>query len=441
MKINIKKNKNFAFYGGKKIRSKEWQNNITTSKEEVDAVIRVIKNGNLSLFEGSHNADKPFSFNGGPWVKKLEKNWSKYYKSKNAISFNSATSCLFASVGALGIGFGDEVIVSPYTMTACAIAPLIYGAIPVFADVENETGCLDPNSIEKRITKRTKAIIVVHQFGFPANMEKIMKIAKKKKIKIIEDCAQAHGSKFKGRHVGTFGEIGIFSLNVNKTIQTGEGGVCITNSKEISFRLRLIRNHGEAVVGPAKYKNITNIAGFNYRMTELTAAIAIKQLNKLKKLNSYRLNLVKYFLTSIKKYNFLEPLVSRKECKNCNCKKGMRCVNTFYILPIRYKKKFINLNRKKFIDIINFEGAKFYTGYTKPLYLQPLYQKKHLFKFGYPFSAKENIDAYMNYKKGLAPVAENLYFKEMILNEHIRYPHKKRDIDDILNIFNKICKI
>ena len=88
---------------------------------------------------------------------------------------------------------------------------------------------------------------------------------------------------FKGRHVGTFGEIGIFSLNVNKTIQTGEGGVCITNSKEISFRLRLIRNHGEAVVGPAKYKNITNIAGFNYRMTELTAAIAIKQLNKLKK--------------------------------------------------------------------------------------------------------------------------------------------------------------
>ena len=91
MKINIKKNKIFAFYGGKKIRSKEWQNNITTSKEEVDAVIRVIKNGNLSLFEGSHNADKPFSFNGGPWVKKLEKNWSKYYKSKNAISFNSAT--------------------------------------------------------------------------------------------------------------------------------------------------------------------------------------------------------------------------------------------------------------------------------------------------------------------------------------------------------------
>ena len=234
MKIKVNKDKNLAIYGGKKIRKKKWQNNITTNKDEVAAVIRVIKSGNLSLFEGSHNAEKPFSFNGGPFVKKLEKNWSKYYRTKNSISFNSATSCLFASIGALNIGYGDEVIVSPYTMTACALAPLIYGAIPIFADVEIETGCLDPQSIKQKITKKTKAIIVVHQFGFPANMEEIVKIAKKKKIKIIEDCAQAHGTKFKGKYVGTFGDIGIFSLNVNKAIQSGEGGICITNSKDLS---------------------------------------------------------------------------------------------------------------------------------------------------------------------------------------------------------------
>ena len=106
------------------------------------------------------------------------------------------------AIGALEIGFGDEIIVSPYTMTACAIAPLIYGAIPVFADVEKETGCLDPKSIKKLINKkRTKAIIVVHQFGIPADMDEIMKLAKRNKIKVIEDCAQAHGAKYKNKLV------------------------------------------------------------------------------------------------------------------------------------------------------------------------------------------------------------------------------------------------
>ena len=123
------------------------------------------------------------------------------------------------------------------------MAPMIYGAIPVFADVELDTGCLDPNSIEQRISERTKAILLVHQFGFPANMEKIMKIAKKYNLIVIEDCAQAHGAKFKNMFVGTIGDIGVFSLNVNKTIQSGEGGVCVTNNDDLAYRLKLIRNH------------------------------------------------------------------------------------------------------------------------------------------------------------------------------------------------------
>ena len=126
---------------------------------------------------------------------------------------NSATSGLYASIGALGIGFGDEVIVSPYTMSACAMAPMIYGAIPIFADVELDTGSLDPDSIEENITKRTKAIMVVHQFGIPANMDSIMAIAKKYGLFVIEDCAQAHGAKYKGKFVGTIGDIGVFSMN------------------------------------------------------------------------------------------------------------------------------------------------------------------------------------------------------------------------------------
>ena len=269
-----------AINGGTPLRTKPWLDNITTSDEEKQAVMRVMDSGYLSLFEGSHTPDAPFSFRGGPEVQALEEEWSDFYNVKNSISVNSATSGLYAAVAALGIGYGDEVIVSPFTMTACAIAPLIYGAIPVFADVEMETGCLAPDSIEKQITKKTKAILVVHQFGFIANMDQIMALAKKYKLRVIEDCAQAHGATYKGKQVGTIGNIGVFSLNVNKTIQSGEGGICITNDDDLAYRLQLIRNHGEAVVGPADYPDITNIIGFNYRMTELQAAIAREQLKK-----------------------------------------------------------------------------------------------------------------------------------------------------------------
>src|SRR3989338_1296143 len=162
--------KKLAINGGKPVRTRPWSDNITTGKEERRAVLKVLKKGQLSLFEGAYQSDPPFSFWGGPWVNSLEKIWAEYYGIKYAVSMNSATSGLYAAVGALGLGYGDEVIVSPYTMSACAACTLVYGAIPIFADVELDTGCLDPESIEEKITPRTKAILVVHQFGFPADM-------------------------------------------------------------------------------------------------------------------------------------------------------------------------------------------------------------------------------------------------------------------------------
>ena len=161
-----------------------------------------------------------------------------------------------------------------------------------FADVDPRTGSLDPASIAARVTPRTKAIVVVHQFGIPADMDPILEIARRHGIKIVEDCAQAHGAKYRGRYVGTIGDIGVFSLNVNKTIQTGEGAVCVTGDADLRYRLALIRNHGEAVVGPAQYPNITNMLGFNYRLTEVSAAIGSAQLKKLDALNARRLELV-----------------------------------------------------------------------------------------------------------------------------------------------------
>jgi dTDP-4-amino-4,6-dideoxygalactose transaminase len=152
--------KQLAINGGSPVRTKPWLDNFTTGEEEKRAASEVLDSGYLSLFEGSHTPDKPFSFLGGPYVQKLENEWCEYYGARYAVSMNSATSGLYAAIGALGLGYGDEVIVSPYTMSACATCCLVYGAIPIFADVKLETGSLDPDSIESRITARTKAIVV-----------------------------------------------------------------------------------------------------------------------------------------------------------------------------------------------------------------------------------------------------------------------------------------
>lgn len=427
-RINLDRKK-LAINGGNPIRTKPWIDNITTGEEEKRAAIRVLESGYLSLFEGSHTPDHPFSFWGGPEVRSLEEAWCEYYGCKYAVSVNSATSGLYAAIGALGIGYGDEVIVSPYTMSACAMAPMIYGAIPVFADVELETGCLDPKSIEKLVTPRTKGILVVHQFGIPADMDAIMKIAREHNLKVIEDCAQAHGAKYKNQYVGTIGDIGVFSLNVNKTIQTGEGGVCITNNEELKYRLALIRNHGEAVVEAAGYKDLTNIAGYNLRLTEIAAAIAKEQFKKLDFLNKIRIKLVDYFSESLRDYGFLIVPNGRKHC-----------LSAYYVYPLRFLPEVAGLKREEFVAAVNAEGILFYQGYVRPLYLQPVYQNKMLFKNGYPFSAPENKECYMDYGRGTCPNAEKLHFNETIINEHIRYPHKKGDVDDIIRAIKKVCE-
>ena len=419
--------KELALNGGCPIRVTKWKDNVTTGKEEKDAVLRVMESGYLSLFEGSHYPDEPFSFYGGSEVQALEEDWRDYYGVEYALSLNSATSCLYAAIGALEIGYGDEVIVSPYTMTACALAPLIYGAIPIFADVDLHTGSMSAENIEKVLSPKTKAIVIVHQFGIPAEMKSILSLAKQHNLRIIEDCAQAHGAKLNDKYVGTFGDIGVFSLNVNKSIQCGEGGICVTEDQELAYRLALIRNHGEAVVGPASYENITNIAGFNYRLTEIQAAIAREQLKKLDELNMKRLKMVEYLSAEILSVPFLAPLKGIPEAHS-----------TYYVYPMRYDENKAGVPRDDFVRAINAEGALFYQGYTPPLYLQPVYQNRTLFKHGYPFTAKENRDSVQNYKVGICPNTERLHYKEMIINEHVRHPQGAEDVSDLINCIKKV---
>src|SRR6266436_2894296 len=206
---------------------------------------------------------------GGTWCTILEAAWRETFGVKHAVAVNSGTSGLLAACMAVGVDHSDEVIVSPYTMSATAAAPKVLGAKIVFADIEPETFTIDPVEVSNAITPKTKAVIATNLFGHPAQLKELRDICENRCVWLIEDNAQAIFAKEDGVYAGTIGHIGVFSLNVHKHLQVGEGGVCVTNDAGLAKKLREAMNHGEMRGG---------ILGLNLRMTEVTAAMAYEQL-------------------------------------------------------------------------------------------------------------------------------------------------------------------
>lgn len=419
-----------AIKGGEPIRKKLFPGYNTIGREEKEAVQKVLDSGNLSQFLGAWTED----FFGGPTVRKLEEDWCKALSVDYAISVNSNTSGLFAAVGACGIQPGDEVIVSPYTMSASAIAPVVYGGVPVFADIDPDTFCMDSKSIEAKITPRTKAILVVHIFGHPADMDTIMQLAKKHNLKVIEDCAQAPMGMYKGKYVGTIGDLGVFSLNYHKHIHTGEGGIVVTNDSTLAEKVQLIRNHGENIVEAKGVTDLTNMIGFNYRMTEIEAAIGIEQLKKLPGLLNERLKNAAFLHEAIGSIN---GLVSPKMVKSPS-------VHTFYVQPIKYNQSVFEVHRNEFVNAIKAEipsavlretAPLIGAGYVRPLYLQPIYQQRAAFAFN-----NEHFKSDVDYSKGLCPVTEQMHFSELITHEYMRPGMSREDMEDVVKAFEKVAK-
>ena len=404
--------------GGKKVRDKEFAYSAPIGEEERKAVDEVLRSKTLSGFYKD--------FLGGEKVRGFEKAFAEYTGVKHAISLNSGTSALHVALAACGIGPGDEVIVPPYTFTATATSVLMNNAIPVFADVERDTLCIDPKKIRDMITKKTKAIMPVHLYGKIAKIEEIKEIVAGKEIFIIEDACQAPGCVYKGRKTGNLGDIAAFSFVETKNMVIGEGGMLTTNDDGIAERCRLIRNHGEVWVKGKPRQYLSNMLGFNFRMLEITAALGIAQLKKLEFLNGIRKKNADFLRRNLGNAGF-------EGIETIKFEEGEIC----HIFPIIFDEKKIGITRKKFMDILNSEGIPAVTGYSHPLYRNPIFLEKIAYgKRGCPYSCPLYGDK-IDYTGVRCEIAEDICEKLICIKE-VYYPYGTDDMKDIISSFVKI---
>jgi perosamine synthetase len=325
--------------------------------------------------------------------------------------------------------------VPPYTMSATAAMVIAYNAVPVFADIDARTYCIDPASIEARVTSRTRAIIAVHLFGHPADMDAILAIATRQGLTVIEDAAQAPGALYKGRRVGALGHMTVFSLNYHKHIHTGEGGVVTTADERLATRLRLIRNHGEAVVEEMGVTDIANTFGFNLRLTELQAAIGSEQLKKLPRLLEQRLANVRALNGRLAQLPGIAPAHVEQDCSH-----------VYYVQAFRYDEAVVGVSRDRFVEAVSAElptaaGQDWplvYAGYMKPLYLQPIYQRRIAYAGqggAFPCGCYKGDTSYAS---GLCPVTERVEATQLIGTEFMRPPATPADMADVAAAFEKV---
>ncbi|MFQ5957249.1 MAG: DegT/DnrJ/EryC1/StrS family aminotransferase, partial [Candidatus Brocadiales bacterium] len=233
-------------------------------KEEIKNVLLCLK-------------DKQISGTGGTYVSEFEDKFSNYCNAKYGIATSSGTTAIHLALAAIGIKKGDEVIVSNLTNIATVYGVVYSGATPVLVDCERKTWNIDPAQIQDKITKRTRAIMVVHLYGHPVDMTPVLNIARKHGLYLIEDAAESHGAEYRGKRVGCLGDIGCFSFYANKIITTGEGGMVVTKNRDIYERAQLLKN----LAFSRKRRFFHYHIGFNYRMTNIQAAMGLAQLERI----------------------------------------------------------------------------------------------------------------------------------------------------------------
>lgn len=394
-----------ALHGGTPVRTTPFPPRLGIGRAERQAVKEVLGTGVLSGFL----AEEGDGFLGGPRVRSLEDAWSDAFRVKYAVSMNSATSALYAAVLACNLGPRDEVIVTPWSMSASASCVRTAGSVPTFADIEPDTYGLDPESVARKINQYTKAVVVVDLFGCPARMAEIQAICAEHGLILIEDASQAPGAIYQNGLAGTFGHIGVFSLNYHKTIQAGEGGVAVAHRDDLAERLRLIRNHGETI--PDAW-NRHHIIGHNFRLGEISAAIAKVQLDRLAELTRPRLQNAKRLSEGL---SDLPGLYAAEQPKGRT--------SVYYLYAVRVDERALRCAATDFMRALQAEGIPV-SRYVEPIWKLPAFRM-------WAYEDDRSLSP--------APVCDKAY-QEVLVHPLVHSGMKEEDVDDIIAAFRKVYK-
>ncbi len=404
-----------AINGGKKVKESWYGFGRRFDNEELEQLKQALMQNTLFYWNGKK-------------VKNFCKKFSEIYGVNYCMATSSGTAAVHCALGALEIAPGDEVITTPITDMGTVIGILYQNAVPVFADVDPHTYNIDPKQIESKITEKTKAIIVVHLSGNPADIDPILKIAKKYNLFIIEDCAQSYMSYYRDKLVGTFGDIGCFSTNDNKHITTGEGGLCITNNETLYHKLLKFtdKNYNRISSVPNAIRQIKHLAP-NYRMTELQAAVGIAQLDKIENICNKRNKYGTLLTEGIKNIKGIYP---HKVIEGSSC--------SYYFYMFRINEEVIGVGRDDFCKALAAEGIPNERGFLPAcVYESELFLNKSVYpNSACPFNCKYHNEP-INYAKGSCPIAEK------VLSTGIKLPvsefFTKEDLEDTIKGIKKVA--
>jgi dTDP-4-amino-4,6-dideoxygalactose transaminase len=405
------KNNTLAIFGGQQVKTTPFGTGKRFGLDEATELLEALEQNTLFYHFGNK-------------VKQFLSDFNEMYGVKYSVATSSGTAALHVALGAAGVTVGDEVITSPITDQGTVIGILYQNAVPVFADLEPHSYNLTAESIERVITPKTKAIIVVHLAGNPCDMEPIMELAKKHKIKVIEDCAQSYLTTYKGRLTGTIGDYGCFSTNDFKHISTGDGGIVTINSgqEEDYYTTHAFADKNYKRQEKSVIRDIEYLAP-NYRMTELQGAVGIAQLKKLEWICTRRNELGEQLTVGIQNTKGIHPM---------KITKGGWCSYWFYMFTLDSES--LKCTREEFSTALLAEGIPNSPGYIpQVLYAQSLFQQKQAYlNSHYPFD-QGNYD----YAIGSCPNAERI-LQNAIRLDIIEF-FENKDIEDMITALNKVA--
>ncbi len=360
----------------------DWERIRPATQEEIDAVVAVLKSGHLSIVQGV----------GMPNSEGLEREFAEYVGTEYCLAVSTGTSAVHCAVAAVGVEAGDEVILPAYTFIASAMGVLHHNAIPIFVDINPDTYLIDPRKIEEKITRKTKAIMCVHLFGLPCDMQEINEIARKHGLKVIEDSAQCYGALYNGKKAGNLGDAAGFAMTTTKQLMTGEGGLFTTNSKEAYQRASMLRLFGEDAdmrVNPRRY--ITETVGWNYKMPEMTSALGRVKLRHLDDFVDATRKNAKYLTQQLEKIDGLKLTPIQPDR-----------THTHYLYAVRVDPKKLNLDieagklKNAVLKALAAENVKVGVWQQFPLPGQPMFRNKTAYGKGCPWSCHGADDVSYN---------------------------------------------